>query len=75
MDGDSLWVEPIDYPDAPGALIAWLPSARWVYSGMAASPLNFDLMMARARERGWTVERYGSLRGVAIPAPARTASP
>lgn len=74
MDGDSLWVEPIDYPDAPGALIAWLPSARWVYSGMAASPLNFELMMARVRERGWVVERYGSLRGVSIPAPGRTAS-
>jgi hypothetical protein len=74
IERDSLWVEPIDYPDAPGALVAYLPSARWVYSGAAASPLNFDLMMARVRDRGWTVERYGSLRGVSIPAPGRTAS-
>lgn len=74
MGGDSIWVEPIDYPDAPGAMVAYLPSARWVYSGMAASPLNLDVMMARVRERGWAVERYGSLRGVSIPAPGRTAS-
>jgi hypothetical protein len=74
IGGDSLWVETIDYPDGPGALVAYLPSARWVYSGMATSPQNVDLLMARVRARGWTVEHYGSLRGVSIPAPGRTAS-
>ena len=71
---DSLWVESIDYPDMPGALIAYVPSLRWVYSSAAALPLNFDLLVARARARGWTVERVGTLRSLTQPFPARTAS-
>jgi hypothetical protein len=74
MGGDSLWVEPIDYPDAPGALLAYVPSLRWVYSGVAAAPLNFDVLVERIRERGWAVDRVGSLRGLTQPLPPRSAS-
>ena len=55
IGGDSLWVESIDLPDYPGALVAYVPSMRWVYSGIAASPLYFDLLVAphsRARLGG-----------------------
>jgi hypothetical protein len=62
--GDSLWLEPIDLPDAPGALIAYAPSLEWVYSGMAANPLHLELVLARARERGWSVSQVGSARSV-----------
>jgi hypothetical protein len=74
IGGDSVWVESIDYPDYPDALIAYVPSMRWVYSGLAAAPLNFDLLMARVRERGWSVDRVGSLRTLTQPVPPRTAS-
>lgn len=74
LDGDSVWVEPIDYPDGHGSLVAYVPSMRWVYSGMAAAPQNFDLLVARIRERGWTVDRVGSVRSLTQPVPARTAS-
>lgn len=74
IGGDSLWVESIDYPDYPGALVAYVPSMRWVYSGLAASPLNMDVLVARIRERGWTVDRIGSVRSLTQPAPGRTAS-
>jgi hypothetical protein len=74
LGGDSLWIESIDYPDLPGALIAYIPSMRWVYSGAAASTLNFDLLVARIRARGWDVERVGSLRSLAQPFPSRTAA-
>jgi hypothetical protein len=70
VDGDSLWVEPLDLPDAPGALVAYAPSLEWVYSGMAAGALQLDYVLARARERGWRVSRVGSARGVAVPLPA-----
>jgi hypothetical protein len=73
IGGDSLWVETIDYPDYPGALVAYVPSMRWVYSGLAASPLNMDLLVARIRERGWTVDRIGSGRTLTQPTPGRTA--
>jgi hypothetical protein len=74
VGGDSVWVETMDVPDFPGTLIAYVPSLRWVYSGVAASPLNFDLLVTRIRERGWTVDRIGSLRTLTQPIPARTAS-
>jgi hypothetical protein len=74
IGGDSLWVETIDYPDFPGSLIAYVPSMRWAYSGAAAGPLNFDLLVARIRERGWNVERVGSVRTLTQPIPVRTAS-
>jgi hypothetical protein len=61
---DSMWLEPIDLPDAAGSMIAYVPSLTWVYNAMAASPLHLDLVLARARARGWTVERYGSARAV-----------
>jgi hypothetical protein len=74
IGGDSLWVESIDYPDAPGSLIAYVPSMRWVYSGMAAAPMAFDLLVQRIRDRGWAVDRVGTLRSMTQPLPARTAS-
>ena len=72
--GDSVWIEPIDYPDLAGSLVAYVPSLRWVYSGAAASPLNVDVLVARIRERGWAVDRIGSARALVQPIPARTAS-
>jgi len=74
LGGDSLWVETMDVPDFPGTLVVYVPSLRWVYSGVAASPLNFDLLVARIRERGWSVDRIGSVRTLTQPIPARTAS-
>jgi hypothetical protein len=63
VSGDSLWLEPIDLPDAPGSLIAYAPSLEWMYSAAAANPLYLDIMLAHARANGWHVSRYGSARG------------
>jgi hypothetical protein len=67
--GDSLRLESIDLPDAPGALVAYAPSLEWVYSAGAANPLYLDLILARARERGWRVSRFGSARSPVSPLP------
>jgi len=67
--GDSLWLEPIDLPDAPGALVAYAPSLEWVYSAGAANPLYLDLILSRARARGWRVSRFGSARSPVTPLP------
>ena len=74
VGGDSLWVESMDLPDYPGTTIAYVPSMRWVYSSAAASPLMFDLVVARIRQRGWDVDRIGSQRTLTQPMPGRTAS-
>jgi hypothetical protein len=74
VGGDSLWVETIDVPDFPGGTIVYVPSMRWAYSAVAAFPLGFDMVVARIRERGWNVDRIGSLRNLTQPIPARTAS-
>lgn len=64
VSGDSLWVETIDLPDAPGALVAYVPSLEWVYSSAAANPVNLDLVLMRAHARGWRVSRIGSSSSV-----------
>jgi len=67
IGGDSLRLEPIDLPDAPGALVAYAPSLAWVYSAAAANPLYLDRVLAHARARGWRVSRVGSARGSLSP--------
>jgi hypothetical protein len=67
---DSLRLEPIDLPSGRGALVVYAPSLKWAYAGMLASPLDMEAIMARASERGWSVERIGSRRGIAMPVPA-----
>lgn len=69
VDGDSIWVEPMDLPDAAGSLLVYVPSLRWAYSAMAAAPLQVEYLMRRVRDRGWTVERIGSARAISVPAP------
>jgi len=69
IGGDSLWVEPIDLPDAPGSLLVYVPSLGWAYSAMAAGPLQAEYLMRRVKDRGWTVQRIGSMRAIAVPAP------
>jgi hypothetical protein len=60
----------MDLPDAPGALVAYVPSLEWVYTG-TANPLHLDLVLARARARGWRVTRVGSARGLTTPVNGR----
>jgi len=67
VGGDSLRLEPIDLPDAPGALVAYAPSLEWLYSASAANPLYLDRLLAHARARGWRVSRVGSARGALAP--------
>jgi len=71
LDGDSLWAEPVDLPDAIGALVLYAPSAKWLYSGPAAGPLQIDALLGLARSRGWVVERIGSARGIVAAVPGR----
>jgi hypothetical protein len=70
---DSLWLAPLDLPDAPGALVAYWPSREWVYSATAQLPAHRDVLLAHARARRWKVSRLGSARGgVAAPLPPPT---
>ncbi|MEW5915875.1 MAG: hypothetical protein AB1762_05700 [Gemmatimonadota bacterium] len=74
VDGDSLWIEPIQLPGSPGALVAWVPSLRWAYSGAAVTPVQTEFVLEHARQRGWPVERLGSLRTLAEAVAARAAT-
>jgi hypothetical protein len=71
---DSLRLEPIDLPSGRGALLVYVPSLKWAYAGLLATPLDMEAIMARASVRGWTVERVGSRRGIATPVPAPAAA-
>jgi hypothetical protein len=59
---DSAWVEPIDFPDAPRALLIYVPSMKWVYSSGLSGALEMEIMKQRIAERGWSVERIGSVQ-------------
>ena len=67
MGGDSLWVEPFDAPGAPDGLLAYVPSLRWAYHALSVDPLVKELIMERAKQRGWTVERLGNARSLTAP--------
>lgn len=72
---DSLWVEPINIPDAPGVLLVYSPTLKWLYGapfvGSPLAPGAFRDAIERLRNRGFAVEWTGSARNirVAIPAP------
>jgi hypothetical protein len=62
LAGDSLWLESVDLPDLPGALVVYSPSLQWVYSASTANPLHLERIVALARSRGWMITRTGSAR-------------
>jgi hypothetical protein len=75
MGTDSLWLEPFDAPDIPGALAVYSPTLRWLYLPMAGSPViraEQAALVARLTARGLPVEWIGSARAlVTAAAPAR----
>ena len=74
VDSDSLWVEPIDYPDAQGSLYVYSPTLRWAYSGAAFGALQVEYLQAKLKARGFAVDRIGSVRGIAVAVPAPRAN-
>jgi hypothetical protein len=68
LGGDSLWLEPIDLPDAPGSLLVYAPSLKWAYAATATSPLHQSYLVDRLKQHGWPVERLGSIREIWGPA-------
>lgn len=64
---DSVRIEPVDLPDAPGSLLLYAPSRAWAYSPAASDPLVRGIIAERIRERGWSVTRLGSARSPEIP--------
>lgn len=66
---DSIWLEPLDLPNAPRSLVLYVPSMRWAYSSMIAGPLEQARVAALARKRGWRVDRIGSPRAPEGVAP------
>jgi hypothetical protein len=74
IGADSLWLESFDLPNARGTLLAYVPSLQWVYAPLAIPPLELDLLMSHVRQRGWSVQRLGTLRNFVQPAPERSAN-
>lgn len=57
---DSIWLEPVDLPNAPRTLVLYVPSMRWAYSSRIAGPAELERVEALARARGWHIDRIGS---------------
>jgi hypothetical protein len=69
VGSDSLWLAPIDLPDAPRSLVVYSPTLKWAYSANAFAPLQQQYLLAALRGRGWSVEKVGSARAITAPAP------
>ncbi len=67
VGSDSLRVEPLDLPDAPGAMLVYVPSLRYAYSALAVAPLQREYVLRRLRELGWPVERLGTGARITTP--------
>jgi hypothetical protein len=66
---DSLWLEPIDLPDAPRSMLVYSPTLKWAYTANAFAPLQQQYLLDAVRGRGWTVEKLGHSRAIAVPVP------
>lgn len=66
---DSARVERVDLPDVPGAAVLWAPAHRWLWAPDVVTPLDLALVLRHALERGWAVERVGTMRGLLQPIP------
>jgi len=69
VGSDSLWLAPIDLPDAPRSLVVYSPTLKWAYSATAFAPLQQQYILAAIRAKGWTVEKLGSARTISAAAP------
>jgi hypothetical protein len=72
VGSDSLRVETLDLPDYPRTTLIYVPSRRWAYA-WPAGPVQMEYIIARIRQRGWQVDRVGSVRGF-VGAPIAAAS-
>ena len=61
VGSDSVRVETIDLPDFPGTSLLYVPTLRWAYA-FPAGPVQMAYLIDRVRQRGWRVDRIGSVR-------------
>lgn len=61
---DSVYVEPLALPDAEGALLAWVPSKRWVLLGDASTAPQLRVALEAVARHGWPVAFAATARGV-----------
>ncbi len=74
VGSDSLWLEPVDLPDMPGAMMVYSPTLRWLYSaaglGRPVTQVEQDAMIERLRARGMRVEWIGNARALRTARPS-----
>jgi hypothetical protein len=74
VGSDSAWVETIDLPDFPGTALVYVPTLRWAYA-FPAGPVQMDYIVDRVRQRGWRVDKIGSVRNfVGMPVTPTSAA-
>lgn len=69
VGSDSLWLQPLDLPDAPRTMVVYSPALKWAYSANAFAPLQQQYIVSAIRSKGWTVEKLGSARSISTAVP------
>jgi hypothetical protein len=63
--GDSVWMESLSLPDAPGAVLIWVPRLSWAWIGPFAGPIQSRSALALLDKRGFAATRIGTVRALA----------
>jgi hypothetical protein len=69
IEGDSVRLQPFDFPNARGSALVYVPSLHYLYSGHLGGLLELSLALEYARTQGWAVERVGTLNGLVRKIP------
>ena len=50
-------------------MLVYSPTLKWAYTANAFAPLQQQYLLDAVRGRGWTVEKLGHSRAIAVPVP------
>ncbi len=60
-------LEPVDLPNMPGSVMAFVPSSGWLYVPDATTVLDVTIARARAQALGWEVKSVGTATAIFRP--------
>lgn len=62
--GDSVWIEPVQVPDFPGASLIWVPRLSYAYLATGPGAMQTRAGLAQLDKRGFRPTRIGTVRAL-----------
>lgn len=68
--GDSVWFAPLTQPDAPGAMLVFVPRLSWAFLAGPPTPWMLRSAFDQLDANGFAAQTFGTIQSVARPAAA-----